>query len=143
VRVPLVLGPYEAKVIVVGPLPGPAQSLVAEPSFAAGSTLAELDGGWMRAPAAGVYRTQFTAAATTGKRVYLEIADVHDYARVTVNGKDVGAHAWQPYRWDVTGVLKAGANEVEIQVSVTPAGGRGAAPPAVAGLAGPVRVVAR
>ena len=36
VRVPLVLGPYEAKVIVVGPLPGGVA--VPEPSFTSGST---------------------------------------------------------------------------------------------------------
>jgi hypothetical protein len=179
-RVPLVLGPYEAKVIVVGPLPGSPQSLAAaEPSFASGDTLADLGGDWTlnlsgkqlttplksweelgTASFAGpaVYRRQFTsAAAPAGKHVYLEIADVHDYARVTLNGKDLGAHAWQPYRWDVTGALKAGTNDLEIQVNATPAGrgGPGAAPPAAAGgrgrggapaiasgLLGPVRLVA-
>jgi hypothetical protein len=180
VSVPLVLGPYEAKVIVVGPLPGSPQSLAAaEPSFASGTTLADLGGDWTlnlggkqlttplksweelgTASFAGpaVYRRQFTSdAAPAGKHVYLEIADVHDYARVTLNGKDLGAHAWQPYRWDVSSALKAGANDLEIQVNATPAGrgGPGAAPPAAAGgrgrggapavasgLLGPVRLVA-
>ena len=41
-RFPLVLGPYEAKVVVVGPLPSGVAA--AEPSFASGSTLAELGG---------------------------------------------------------------------------------------------------
>jgi hypothetical protein len=178
VRVPLVLGPYEAKVIVVGPLPGTPQSLAAaEPSFASGNTLAELDGDWtldlsgkqlttplksweelgtpsFAGPAA--WRRQFTApAAPVGKHVYLEIADVRDYARVTLNGQEMGAHAWQPYRWDVTGALKAGSNDLRIQVNTTPAGrgGPGAAPPAggrgrgaaaviASGLLGPVRLVA-
>jgi hypothetical protein len=40
VRFGLALGPYEAKVVVVGPLPSGAGA--AEPSFAAGTTLAEL-----------------------------------------------------------------------------------------------------
>jgi len=44
VRFPLVLGPYEAKVVVVGPLPGGVAA--AEPSFASGNTLAALDGDW-------------------------------------------------------------------------------------------------
>ena len=44
VRFPLVLGPYEAKVVVVGPLPAGVGA--AEPSFAAGNTLVELSGDW-------------------------------------------------------------------------------------------------
>jgi hypothetical protein len=44
VRFPLVLGPYEAKVVVVGPLP--ARVAAPEPSWASGITLAELDGDW-------------------------------------------------------------------------------------------------
>ena len=44
VKIPLVLAPYEAKVIVVGPLP--EEAAAPEPSFAAGTTLAELTGDW-------------------------------------------------------------------------------------------------
>ena len=47
--------------------------------------------------------------------MFLEIADVRDYARVKLNGKELEAHAWQPYRWDVTSALKAGSNDLEIQ----------------------------
>ena len=43
-KIPLVLAPYEAKVIVVGPLP--KEAAAAEPSFAAGTTLSELTGDW-------------------------------------------------------------------------------------------------
>ncbi|MGA9627515.1 MAG: glycosyl hydrolase, partial [Bryobacteraceae bacterium] len=102
VRFALVLGPYEAKVVVVGPLP--SKVAAPEPSLAAGNTLAVLDGDWaldlngkqlstplkswedlgttsFAGPA--TYRKQFTAAAApAGKRVFLEIADVNDYARV-------------------------------------------------------------
>ena len=48
--------------------------------------------------------------------MYLEIADVHDYAKVTLNGKEVGARSFQPYRWDVTSALKAGTNDLKIEV---------------------------
>jgi hypothetical protein len=174
VRIPLVLGPYESKVVVVGPLP-PGVS-AAEPSFATGSTLAELSGDWtlnlsgkqiatplksweelgtpsFAGPA--IYHRQFTvAAAPAGKHVYLEMARVRDYARVKLNGKDLGAHAWQPYRWDVTSALKPGPNELEIEVAATAAGrgpgapppgaggrGRGAAPAIASGLLGPVRLI--
>jgi len=151
VRFPLVLGPYEAKLIVVGPLPGGAAA--PEPSFASGNTLAELGGDWtlnlngkqlttplkswqdlgmpsVAGPA--TYRKQFTAAAApAGKRVFLEIADVRECAKVKLNGKELEAHAWQPYRWDITGALKAGSNDLEIDVWATPSGrGGGGAPPA-------------
>ncbi len=153
VKFPLVLGPYEAKVVVVGPLP--KEAAAPEPSFAAGTTFAELTGDWnvdlsgkplttalkswedlgttgFSGPA--TYRKQFTAAATPkGKHVYLEIGDVHDYAKVTLNGKDLGAHAWQPYRWDVTSALKPGENDLVVEVDATAAGrGPGAPPPAAA-----------
>ena len=160
VKVPLVLAPYEAKVIVVGPLP--KEVGVAEPSFATGTTVAELTGDWnltldgkpittelksweelgttgFAGPA--TYRKQFTAeAAPKGKRVYLEIADVHDYAKVTLNGKELGAAGWQPYRWDATGALKKGANDLVIEVDALATGrggGFGAPPPAAAALASP------
>jgi hypothetical protein len=159
VRFPLVLGPYETKVVVVGPLPSGVAA--PEPSFATGDTLAELGGDWMvdlngkqvttplkswgdlgAASFAGpaTYRKQFTAtAAPSGKRVFLEIADVNDYARVKLNGKQLEGHAWQPYRWDVTSALQAGSNDLEVEVRTT-AGGRGgggAPPPAAAAAAAP------
>jgi hypothetical protein len=169
VRFALMLGPYEAKVVVVGPLPSGVAA--PEPSLAAGNTLAELGGDWtldlngkqvttplkswedlgaqsFAGPA--TYRKQFTAAAApAGKRLFLEIADVHEYAKVKLNGKELEAHAWQPYRWEVTNVVKAGSNDLEVEVRTT-AGGRGGmggrgggATPAVSGLLGPVRLVAR
>ncbi len=171
VSIPLVLGPYETKVIVVGPLSGGAGA--PEPSFAAsrtpGDTVAELGGDWtlelngkqlttplksweelgvpsFAGPA--TYRKQFPAAvAPAGKRVYLEIADVHDYARIKVNGKEFAPHDWQPYRWDITSALRAGSNDLEIEVRATPPGrgfpGRGTPVQAISGLLGPVRLVAR
>jgi len=168
VRFPLVLGPYETKVIVVGPLPSGVAA--AEPSLVGGNTLAELDGDWtvdlngkpvttplrswedlgtpsFAGPA--TYRKQFTAPGTpAGKRLFLEITEVRDYARVKLNGKELEAHAWQPYRWEVTNIVKPGSNQLEVEVRATAAGGggggrgRGAATP-VSGLLGPVRLVAR
>ena len=151
VRFPLVLGPYEAKVAVVGPLPGGVAA--AEPSFAYGNTVAALDGDWtlelngkqltsplksweelgsssFSGPAA--YRKQFTVTLPAGKRAFLEVGEVHDYAKVKLNGKELEAHAWQPYRWDITRALRSGSNELELEVRATPAGrgGPGARPPA-------------
>jgi hypothetical protein len=185
VRFPLVLGPYETKVVVVGPLPS---GLAApEPSLVSGNTLAELGGDWtldlngkqvtsplkswedlgtqsFTGPA--IYRKQFTvSAAPAGKRLFLEIAAVHDYARVKLNGKELEGHAWQPYRWEVTNALKPGSNDLEVEVRATAGGrggmaapppvpavppsagnstrGRGLATPPASGLLGPVYLVAR
>jgi hypothetical protein len=171
VRFPLMLGPYEAKVVVIGPLPAGVGA--SEPSFAAGTMLAELDGDWtldlngkqimtslkswedlgtqsFAGPA--TYRKLFTAsAAPAGKRVFLEIAAVNDYARATLNGRELEAHGWQPYRWEVTNLVKAGSNELEVEVRTTVAGRGPGAPTAASisdrgpasGLLGPVHLVAR
>jgi hypothetical protein len=159
VTVPLSLGPYEAKVIVVGPLAKKGVAAAPEPSFISGTTLMALDGDWKldlngkqmttplkpweelgttRFTGPATYTMQFTAAkAPKGKRVYLEIADVHDYAKVTLNGKEVGAKAWQPYRWDVTDALKKGANNLVIEARALGAEQRPGAPPAAAPTAAP------
>jgi hypothetical protein len=74
------------------------------------------------------------AETPKGKHVYLEIADVHDYAHVTLNGKEVGERAFQPYRWDVTSALKKGANDlvIEVDATVERQAGPGGPPPAAA-----------
>ncbi|MDR3791781.1 MAG: glycosyl hydrolase [Terracidiphilus sp.] len=52
-----------------------------------------------------------------GKRVWLELGDVAELAAVTINGKAMGT-AWKtPYRLEVTGALKPGANRIEIAVT--------------------------
>jgi hypothetical protein len=159
VSVPLVLGPYEAKVIVVGPL-AKGIAVAPEPSFVSGEPVADLSGDWkldlhgkqlttpikpweelgvtsFAGPA--TYSLQFIAPAKPkGKHVYLEIADVHDYAHVTLNGKEVGARSFQPYRWDVTGAVKKGANDLKIEVYANVAQARPAAAPPAA-IAPPAR----
>jgi hypothetical protein len=136
VRLSLVLAPYEAKLVVIGPMP--ADVSTPEPSLAAGDLLAELA---MEPARTGVgpvaYAKEFTLAAKpAGKRLFLECDDVRDYARVRLNGVDLPARAWQPYRWDATAAAKAGQNSLEIEVRGT-ASGRGPAPvPANPGVAG-------
>ena len=152
VRLPLALEPYEAKIVVIGAAP---QTLgEPEPSFAAGDTTAEFS---IDTPITQFQKQVTLASKPAGKRFYVECADVHDYARLRVNGKDLAARAWQPYRWDVTDALIAGANQIEIEVQTLPpgrgfpsggavsAGARSPAapPPPAPGLAGAVRLVAR
>ena len=166
VQFPLVLEPYETKTIVVGPLQpgvGPIENPMLNPT-----SLLDLNGDWtvdlngkqlstslkswedLGAPAfAGpaTYKKQFTAPAPQpGKRIYLEFASVRDYAKVKVNGHLLEPRAWQPYRWDITGSLKPGANDLEVEVRATAGGrgggGRGGGSPQLSGLLGPARIVA-
>lgn len=179
IGLPLVLEPFEAKVIVLGP--APPDMAAPEPALSTRQTIQDLAGDWsfnidgkttstplrswqdlgiatLTSP--GVYRKEFTVASKpAGKRLLLECGDVRDYAQVKLNGDNLPAHAWQPWRWDVTSAVKAGPNVLEIEVravaagrgpapvpanpGTVPAGGRGGpqAPPQVSGLLGPVRLV--
>jgi hypothetical protein len=151
VRLPLVLAPYEAKIVVIGAVP---QKVAApEPSFAGGDLVEWFP---IDAPVTQFQKQVTLAFKPAGKRISVECDDVHDYARLRVNGKELGARAWQPYRWDVTDALIVGANQIEIEVQTLPpgrsgpsggaqpAGGRGPVPPPpTPGLAGGVRLVAR
>jgi hypothetical protein len=151
VRLPLVLAPYEAKIVVIGPAPAAVAS--PEPSFAFGDIIAE----FAAEPGAAEFQKQVgVPSKPAGKRLFVECDDVHDYARLRVNGTDLDARAWQPYRWDATGAIVAGANTIEIEVRTLPAGrggptggaqtagGRGAspAPTPLPGVVGAVRLVA-
>jgi hypothetical protein len=154
VAIPLSFEPYEAKLIVLGPLP--AEAAEPEPAVAADQTILELSGDWSLAvgdkslvtplkslEALGIpsfrgvahYRKEFTAPPATG-RVFLECENVRDYAKVRLNGVDLGDHAWRPYRWEITDALKPGTNVLEIEVESS--GGRsaraGATPPPAVGV---------
>ena len=48
------------------------------------------------------------------------MTNVNNYARVMLNRKEVGAWSWQPYRWYVTKALRAGGNDLVIEVATTP-----------------------
>jgi hypothetical protein len=52
-----------------------------------------------------------------GEKLWLELGDVKNLAEVTVNGKALGVAWLPPFRVDVTGALKPGANTVEIKVA--------------------------
>ena len=57
------------------------------------------------------------SAIGKGKALYLDLGEVHDVAEVLVNGQSAGI-AWKPpYRVDISGVAKAGANALEIRVA--------------------------
>ena len=114
----------------------------AEPSFASGDNLAELDGDWrldldgkqlttslrsweeLGTPSStgtAPYRKQFPAATIAAKEhMYLEIADAHDYAQAALDGTELSAHAWQPSRWEITGALKLGPPDWRARYTAPP-----------------------
>lgn len=52
-----------------------------------------------------------------GQRIFLDLGEVRDIAEVKVNGKSVGMVWAPPYRLDVTGAMKTGANHLAIAVT--------------------------
>jgi len=64
-----------------------------------------------------VYRTAFQSQIENPKsKIFLDLGAVEVMARVKVNGKDCGI-AWKPpYRVDISGAVRHGKNELEIEV---------------------------
>jgi hypothetical protein len=67
----------------------------------------------------GVYRAEFEVPeeAARARRVDLELGELHDIARVSLNGVDCGVAWTPPFRLDVTSAVRAGRNVVEIAVA--------------------------
>jgi len=68
----------------------------------------------------GTYTKTIQASADWFKpnaKLWIDLGDVKNLAQVTVNGKSLGVVWHAPYRVDVTGVLKPGANELTIKVT--------------------------
>jgi hypothetical protein len=137
ISVPLTLGSQEARFLVIGPLPASAGDPA--PTVSLSQPVADLNGDWSIAlgdkqvngalkswkdlggatfAGAAAYKQVFTApdSLPAGKRFYLDLGDVHEIARVRLNGTELEARAWPPYLWDVTSVLKGGTNTIEVAV---------------------------
>jgi len=50
-------------------------------------------------------------------KVWLDLGKVHEIARVKLNGKDLGVVWCEPWRIDITDAIKAGNNDLEIEVA--------------------------
>ena len=53
----------------------------------------------------------------TGQRILLDLGALRDVAEVSLNGRPLGVLWKPPFRVDVTGALKAGANRLEVRVT--------------------------
>ena len=65
------------------------------------------------------YRKSFVRpeSLTEGSGVWLDLGKVHEMARVRLNGKDLGVVWCAPWRIDISGAIKAGNNDLEIEVA--------------------------
>ncbi len=57
------------------------------------------------------------AFAEKGKTIFLDLGEVHEVAEVMVNGSPAGVAWMQPYRVNVSGLLKPGKNKIQIRVA--------------------------
>lgn len=101
----------------------------------------------------GTYRRSIDidpAWIAPGTRVTLDLGEVHDMATVTINGRLLAPAITPPFRVDLTGAVKPGANDLVVTISNTPqnamvdpkAPGYKTLKPAPAGLIGPVTIEA-
>ncbi len=63
-----------------------------------------------------LYRQTFDAPGVSGDGLYLDLGTVHDMARVTLNGKDLGIVWCAPWQVEISGRLKPKGNTLEIEV---------------------------
>jgi len=88
-------------------------------SYLSGSPLVNISskGGLTHFSGKLFYKTRFDAR---GDESFLHLGYVGETARVTLNGKDLGALIAPPYVFDVRGALKPGANDLGIEVVTNP-----------------------
>lgn len=75
-------------------------------------------------------------------KVILDLGDVCEIARLTVNGKAAGVRLWAPYTFDLTGLLQEGVNTISVEVSNALANGMSHSK-LPSGLLGPVKFLTR
>jgi len=106
-------------------------------------------GSWTYMPEArsfsgtGWYRYSFElpgGAVPERSRIFLDCGSVLGFAEAKVNGTSAGVRLWAPFRFEVTGMIKPGANDIEVGVTNTRA--NELLPQKFdAGLMGPIRLV--
>jgi hypothetical protein len=89
----------------------------------------------------GVYRRTFSLPESYDRcRTFLEVPMRDDVAEIAVNERTAGVRLWDPYRVDVTGLVRPGENDVQIRVANTVSNLMNA-DHRPSGLAGPPRLV--
>jgi hypothetical protein len=68
----------------------------------------------------GAYKQQVNfGTEDVNKRLVLDLGEVFVAAEVFVNGKSAGAKVAAPYKFDLTGLVRSGNNEIEVRVANT------------------------
>lgn len=107
-------GPWKLEFIAGGPAVPAAQSMEKLQSWTSSSDgAAEAFSGTAR------YECAFDLPdAAAGKALLIDLGDVRHVARVTLNGRDLGAAIMRPYRLAVpAGLAKARGNEIQVEVT--------------------------
>jgi hypothetical protein len=63
------------------------------------------------------YEKKIDIADTSAKKIFLEIENAGETVNVSVNGKKALGRIVPPYKFDITDLVKAGENELEIIVT--------------------------
>jgi hypothetical protein len=66
-----------------------------------------------------VYKKEFgiqESVSSSGKGLFLDLGTVKETAKVKLNGKDLGVVWCHPWRVEITGTIKPGENQLEIEV---------------------------
>lgn len=86
------------------------------------------------------YQTAFDLKMQPEHRYVLDLGGVGDFAVVRLNGRDLGARFWAPYRWKVADILRDGTNELTIEVTNSLANRYDSGNARPSGLFGPVEL---
>ncbi|WP_371193838.1 glycosyl hydrolase [Glaciecola sp. SC05] len=63
------------------------------------------------------YESEFSVKADDTMEYIIDLGSVVQFARVFINGQDLGLKMWGPYRYDITDALKTGNNKVLVEVT--------------------------
>jgi len=114
--------PLPARTVIAGPWTvafTEGRGAPASATFAQLSSWSEnADAGIRHYSGTAVYRTSFQAAKSQpGQRAMLDLGQVADIARVSVNGTSVGVLWRAPFRADITAWLREGDNTLEVSIA--------------------------
>ena len=90
--------------------------------FRTGEAVVRL-GSWMRmglenySGGASYARAFEVKPEQVGRRMTVDLGEVGVAAEVWVNGRKAGERVWKPFRFDVTGLVRAGSNELRVVVA--------------------------
>lgn len=63
------------------------------------------------------YQTQFNFSPKANTSYLLDLGEAYQFARVAINGQDLGVQMWSPYQYDLKDYLLDGNNTLSIEVT--------------------------